>query len=1176
MAKNSTISIGFTLSDDANGLKRLTMDAEEFRKVMQETVKVSEGLKNKFINFASIATGFRSGADSLNQMIGVLDSVTSESDTFNTAMREANTMAGKDNAGFKALKGDVAALAREIPIARDELANGLYQTISNGVPEDNWIDYLNASARSAVGGLADINDVVGVTATVIKNYGLEWEAAASTQDKIQLAAKLGKTAFGELAQSLPRVTGNAATLGVSIEELLGSFATLTGVSGNTAEASTQLAAIFTALVKPSSEAAKMAAEMGIQFDAAAIKAAGGFQNFLTQLDKSVKAYSQATGTLEQEVYGRLFGSAESLRALIPLQGELADKFTANVAAMTDSAGTMDAAFAEMSSTGEATSQMIRNQLAAIGDLVAGVTSWLKPYLGLAQGFLSTGASAAILYNGIKSLNLAHKAHVKIVHITRATVKLLRNGYDKLLQTLHALCTAMKSSVQQAGILKTALRGLLVASAIGVAIWGLTTIIGHFTKATGDAADSANELAEAEDAYIEAAGAAQVQIDKDIQALGELIKAKKDTAGAVAHLNKTYGDIFGTYKTAAEWLDVLTQKSKDYVKYMGYAAQIDVVTRRRGNWQTKKDVAEEKMAELEKTGKARRTETLYHVAPGAPSSSATSYTKAFETEEYIQAKKDKTEAEKKLAEYDKQLDVIFKKEEELKKKGINLPGTENHFPTTTNPTSSSQDVAKELDENASTLRGYEDNIQVLQAKLLDASMKEAEQINKDIDKWQEKADAIRGAGRAVEETPLPIGEVKTYEQLNRDLSIYERQMEKADATRRVTIQKSINELRKLKDAWDDARDAAEKPGDISTLDTIGKLGSAISYYQKRQSDATGDDIQNNQRSINALEKKRSAIQRIADLQSDIDEANEINKLTGREYKVKISSMGFEELTSKIKDLNRMLDNQDLTESQRKDIESLISVYEKWRKEGLDTFAAVRNAWGSAKDIGSGVESITNALEGNGNAWQRITGIVDGFLQVYDGVKSIIDIINMFSVATKVQTAVKTEETNATREDTTELMTNTAATLTNMSAKQGEAVAEATAQGAKLPFPANLAAIAAAVAAVLSALSVIGSFATGGIVGGNSPSGDRLLARVNSGEMILNSRQQKRLFDLLNSNAVARTVSVPRLQMPEITFNADRMHRLIQPNDGGYKTISVEIEGRKLRALLERENNFRNRS
>lgn len=45
-------------------------------------------------------------------------------------------------------------------------------------------------------------------------------------------------------------------------------------------------------------------------------------------------------------------------------------------------------------------------------------------------------------------------------------------------------------------------------------------------------------------------------------------------------------------------------------------------------------------------------------------------------------------------------------------------------------------------------------------------------------------------------------------------------------------------------------------------------------------------------------------------------------------------------------------------------------------------------------------------------------------------------------------------------------------------------------------------------------LIGSFDGGGIIGGTSYTGDRLVARVNSGEMILNPAQQRQLFDMAN--------------------------------------------------------------
>ena len=91
---------------------------------------------------------------------------------------------------------------------------------------------------------------------------------------------------------------------------------------------------------------------------------------------------------------------------------------------------------------------------------------------------------------------------------------------------------------------------------------------------------------------------------------------------------------------------------------------------------------------------------------------------------------------------------------------------------------------------------------------------------------------------------------------------------------------------------------------------------------------------------------------------------------------------------------------------------------------------------------------------------------------------------------------------------------------IAAKQGEAMAEGTTSAAKLPFPANIAAIATVTATIISTFAGIiaaaQKFADGGIVGGGSLHGDRLLARVNSGEMILNGKQQQRLFDLLDGN------------------------------------------------------------
>lgn len=84
-------------------------------------------------------------------------------------------------------------------------------------------------------------------------------------------------------------------------------------------------------------------------------------------------------------------------------------------------------------------------------------------------------------------------------------------------------------------------------------------------------------------------------------------------------------------------------------------------------------------------------------------------------------------------------------------------------------------------------------------------------------------------------------------------------------------------------------------------------------------------------------------------------------------------------------------------------------------------------------------------------------------------------------------------------------------------EAAAMAQGTASSAGLPFPANVVAIASIIAELISVFAAIPKFADGGIIGGNTSIGDYNIARVNSGEMIMNGSQQKRLFNILDGNA-----------------------------------------------------------
>ncbi|QCQ55355.1 hypothetical protein [Bacteroides fragilis] len=123
-------------------------------------------------------------------------------------------------------------------------------------------------------------------------------------------------------------------------------------------------------------------------------------------------------------------------------------------------------------------------------------------------------------------------------------------------------------------------------------------------------------------------------------------------------------------------------------------------------------------------------------------------------------------------------------------------------------------------------------------------------------------------------------------------------------------------------------------------------------------------------------------------------------------------------------------------------------------------------------------------------------------------------------------------------------------------QSLATAQGVASAFALPFPANLGAIATVIATVTSIFASLPKFETGGVVPGISFGGDKVLARVNSGEMILNGSQQANLFKMLNSKLYAGL----DVSQPNITPSVGHLAGLIAPSEN-----KVQVEFGKARVV-----------
>lgn len=161
-----------------------------------------------------------------------------------------------------------------------------------------------------------------------------------------------------------------------------------------------------------------------------------------------------------------------------------------------------------------------------------------------------------------------------------------------------------------GKLKTQILLLQSAMTFGLAmaIQGIISLIVRFTSKSNTATESVEGLDDATDAFKNTSSQMRSELSMEIVALEDLIKQKGKEGEKVEELNSKYGEAFGYHKTAAEWYDVLTTKSSEYCKMLGYEAKAKVLAAKSGDKQVELDSIEEQMKRLEAAGQNQMTVT----------------------------------------------------------------------------------------------------------------------------------------------------------------------------------------------------------------------------------------------------------------------------------------------------------------------------------------------------------------------------------------------------------------------------------------------------------------------------------------------------------------------------------------------------------------------------------------
>lgn len=470
---------------------------------------ISAGLKNVGASISSVGGKLTKGV-TLPLLAGGI-AVTKFATDFGRGMGNVATLIPGNTKRVNELSGAVQKMAVETGKSTSDLTGGLYQVISAFGDTADTVGILRINAKAATAGVAETTDAINLTSAVTKAYGDTTAAAVQhTADLALNTVRLGQTTFPELAGSIGLVTPLAAALGIKVEDLFGTFATFTGVTGGAAEVSTQLRGVLQSLLAPTADMSSLFKTLGVDSGEALIKQRGlqgAVQAVVDASEKSGKPLQAYLSSIEAQTLA-LAGSAGQHDAWIQKNKEMAHV-----------TGQTDKAFEALTTgIGKNTFQLDQAKAAAevaaikIGNALApAVGIALRGFVPLASGIADT-ASALLTMEGpggtaVRILGGIAIAAGPVLYVTGklisgigslvGTLKTIKGGIDGFRVGLSGIETGLGGALpNKIGTLVANLGGL---GALAGVIGATTIAVGAFAVGMSRAAKDERETTAAAEA-----------------------------------------------------------------------------------------------------------------------------------------------------------------------------------------------------------------------------------------------------------------------------------------------------------------------------------------------------------------------------------------------------------------------------------------------------------------------------------------------------------------------------------------------------------------------------------------------------------------------------------------------------------------------------------------------------
>lgn len=344
----------------------------------------------------AIATPAGAGVAAVAGLGAVMGSAVGSAKDFENDIARAFALVPDASSEMKdKLREDVQAIQTEFGITQDQAIQGLYDSLSQGVPPENVLQFLQDGSRLAVGQAIPLTQALSAQTTVMQAWGLNTGQAAAKMDLLATGVRLGGTDMAGFEAAMAKAGPTAAQMGVDVETLTALIADNTLITKDGDIAGTQMAEMFTELGRQGTKAFK------------AFEEANGttFPEFIANggdITVGLNNMSDMADRTDRQMVD-LFSGMNAGRAAMIATRDDGENLISTQEGMIDSTGAVEQAYGTMQGTVQHNMDRIKQHMSttmvdignAITPAVAAITGFIANAIPHAISFISTGIGGIV-------------------------------------------------------------------------------------------------------------------------------------------------------------------------------------------------------------------------------------------------------------------------------------------------------------------------------------------------------------------------------------------------------------------------------------------------------------------------------------------------------------------------------------------------------------------------------------------------------------------------------------------------------------------------------------------------------------------------------------------------------------------------------------------------------------